>query len=310
MNTTVGEGAFSGALLSGEKYEDEVISLADNFGPFKPLLESEGKIENLEVEHGTGNQIGGELAPHSKDGFEFIVGASLVDCTLPNMGVFDSVLLLDEMHEGKLVSVDSVFGSFESDMLLESQGVMDNNSEHKTGHPIQDKLVVCTEDEKSVRVATIHQGFRPFEPILLSGSEGDEDHHRIEELVQDKLTPRTEDYQGKEVATKPYYVGKVRNGKDIQIGNKHPTLKPKQERHQPYALPLHSKVTPSDYKMSYCELLRLGPLECKSRYNTQAQHISEAFGSTSSLSTQSISSNVQGSNRPPIGLQVLKPYNR
>lgn len=75
------------------------------------------------------------------------------------MGVFDSVLLLDEKHKGKLVSLDSVFGSFESDMLLEFQGVMDNNSKLKTGHLVQNKLVVCTEDEKGVGVATIHQGF-------------------------------------------------------------------------------------------------------------------------------------------------------
>jgi len=137
--------------------------------------------------------------------------------------------------------------------------------------------------------------------------EGDEDHHGIEQLVQDKLTPRTE---GKGVAIEPYCVDKVRNSKNIQIGNNHPTLKPKQERHQPYALALCSKVTPSDSKMSYCELLRLGPLQYKSRYNRQAQYISKAFRSTSSLLTPSISNNDQDSNSPPTGLQVLKPYNR
>jgi hypothetical protein len=179
MNTTIGNGGFSRALLLGEDYEDEVISLADNFGPFKPLLESEREMENQEETHGANNQIDGELAPLLEDGFEFPKDTSLLNYTPPYMDVFNSVLLLDEKHEGKLASVDNVFGSFESEMLLESQGVMDSDGEHNIPHPIQEKLAVRTEDEKNIGVGTIHQEFQPFQQRLLSKLEGDEDQHRI-----------------------------------------------------------------------------------------------------------------------------------
>lgn len=313
MNTTVEEGAFTGALQLDEEHKDEVISLADNCGPFEPLFESEEETENLEAKHGTGDRLGGELAPHSEDGFGFIVGASPVDCTPPYMGVFDSVLLSDEKHEGKIASLDSVFGSFESDMLLEVRGEMGNDNEQKTRHPVPDKLALRTADGKGVGVATTRRRCRSAEPILLSESEGEmdnKDQYRIGQLVRDELTLRTEDWKGIGIATEPYYAGVVKSGKGVQIGNSHPTSKPKQEHHQPYALAWCSKVTPSNYKMSYSELLRLGPPECKSRYRRKAQRISGAFGSASSPSTPTTSSDGQGSNRPPTGSQVLKPYNR
>ena len=141
-------------------------------------------------------------------------------------GLFNRVMLLDEMHGDNVVSLVDDCEPFWPIVLSEFEGEGDNEDEHKSSHIIESDIHLYTEDGKDVSVVDIRPfciealgkirllegkfrdesddvislagDFGPFEPFLQSESEGEMDgvtKHKIGYEVQ-QLALKTKHEKG------------------------------------------------------------------------------------------------------------------
>jgi hypothetical protein len=254
MNTMVKEGLFSRVMFLNEMHGDVVISLADNCGPFGPILlsESEGEMDS-EDEHKSGHEVESDVSPHTGDGKG--VWVDMPNRRPPCMGVFSEVMLLDEKYGDDVISLAGDFGPFEPFTELESGGEMDGQDKQRIGYEVQQEqqqqLVPQSEHRKGARIVDTPDCGRPSMDVVVSGKAT-----RICHEVQCKFAPQSEYGKGAGVAyvphCKPPCMGVVKSGKVARIGS-HSKFKPNQEHHQAHALPMRLRL--ADHRVPYSELL-------------------------------------------------------